>query len=32
VHTGAFGAPQLSSIMVTLHESHIASAGYERSI
>jgi len=32
VHAGAFGAPQLSSIMVTLHESHIASAGYERPI
>ena len=34
VHDGAFGpsAHELSSILVTLHESHVAWASYERSI
>jgi 6-pyruvoyl-tetrahydropterin synthase len=34
VHAGAFGpaAGELSGIRVTLHESHIASASYERSL
>ena len=30
-HLGA-GAHALSSLLVTLHESHVASAGYERSL
>jgi 6-pyruvoyl-tetrahydropterin synthase len=32
VHSGAFGAPDLAGIVVTLHESHIAWASYERSL
>ncbi|HET6908207.1 MAG TPA: 6-carboxytetrahydropterin synthase [Mycobacteriales bacterium] len=34
VHEGALGAGgrELASIAVTLHESHVASAGYERSL
>ena len=34
VHDGAFGpsAHEVSSILVTLHESHVAWASYERSI
>ena len=34
VRAGAFGASahELSGIAVTLHESHVASAGYERSL
>jgi 6-pyruvoyl-tetrahydropterin synthase len=34
VHAGALGenARALASIAVTLHESHVASAGYERSL
>ena len=34
VHAGAFGeaARGLGEIVVTLHESHIASAGYERTL
>ncbi len=30
VHSGAMGAPELISLTVTLHESHIAWASYER--
>jgi 6-pyruvoyl-tetrahydropterin synthase len=34
VHAGAFGAAaqELSGIVVTLHESHVAQASYERSL
>jgi 6-pyruvoyl-tetrahydropterin synthase len=34
VHAGAFGpaAQELAGILVTLHESHVASASYERSL
>jgi 6-pyruvoyl-tetrahydropterin synthase len=32
IHAGALGAPELSGILVTLHESHIAWASYERSL
>ena len=34
VHAGAFGesARELTGIMVTLHESHVAQASYERSL
>jgi 6-pyruvoyl-tetrahydropterin synthase len=34
VHAGAFGenAHELAGIVVTLHESHVASASYERSL
>ncbi|HEX4431464.1 MAG TPA: 6-carboxytetrahydropterin synthase [Frankiaceae bacterium] len=32
VHAGALGSPQLAAIMVTLHESHIAWASYERAL
>jgi 6-pyruvoyl-tetrahydropterin synthase len=32
VHSGALGAPDLVGIVVTLHESHIAWASYERSL
>jgi 6-pyruvoyl-tetrahydropterin synthase len=32
VHSGAFGAPDLSELEVTLHESHIAWASYKRSL
>lgn len=34
VHAGAFGASahELAGIVVTLHESHVASASYERSL
>src|ERR1700712_302798 len=30
VHAGALGSPDLAGLMVTLHESHIAWASYER--
>ncbi len=34
VHAGALGegARQLAKIVVTLHESHVASASYERAL
>lgn len=34
IHAGAFGRPasELAGVAVTLHESHIASAGYERQL
>jgi 6-pyruvoyl-tetrahydropterin synthase len=32
VHTGRFGMVQLDGLAVVLHESHVASAGYERTL
>jgi 6-pyruvoyl-tetrahydropterin synthase len=32
IHAGALGSPDLVGILVTLHESHIAWASYERAL
>jgi 6-pyruvoyl-tetrahydropterin synthase len=32
IHSGALGSPDLAGLTVTLHESHIAWASYERSL
>jgi 6-pyruvoyl-tetrahydropterin synthase len=32
VHAGRFGGVQLDGLSVVLHESHVASAGYERTL